>query len=236
MGATWCPLAGPCAAGATWHPLSPQVSAKALPQAKGKQFVSVTAKVAQVTLEKVLLVSPQSGHIFLQTDKPIYTPGTTGVFLGGCDPSVAPWGLGGTWGCWVPSAASWGAAVTSRCQGPAAIWGQLPGIFLGTQHPFLDVLVPPALTLSPVSPPSALPHLRRGPPHEAGAQDGGRGGQGGCQLGTWGCGDTATHATVPNHSLSLQTPDNVIIKQLPVSSPMKTGIMSFNHYLPEIVR
>lgn len=123
MGATWCPLAGPCGAGATWHPLSPQVSAKALPQAKGKQFVSVTAKVAQVTLEKVLLVSPQSGHIFLQTDKPIYTPGTTGVFLGGCDPSLAPWGLGGTLGCWVPSAASWRAAVTSRCQSPSSHLG-----------------------------------------------------------------------------------------------------------------
>uniref|UniRef100_A0A8C5J6C9 Complement C3 n=1 Tax=Junco hyemalis TaxID=40217 RepID=A0A8C5J6C9_JUNHY len=49
----------------------------ALPQAPGKQFVAVTAQVAAVTLEKVLLVSLQSGHIFVQTDKPIYTPGST---------------------------------------------------------------------------------------------------------------------------------------------------------------
>uniref|UniRef100_A0A8C3QE08 Uncharacterized protein n=1 Tax=Geospiza parvula TaxID=87175 RepID=A0A8C3QE08_GEOPR len=54
-----------------------KVPAKALPQAPGKQFVVVTARVAAVTLEKVLLVSLQSGHIFVQTDKPIYTPGST---------------------------------------------------------------------------------------------------------------------------------------------------------------
>lgn len=100
MGAIWCPLPRPCGAGATWCPLSPQVSAKALPQTVGKRFVSVTARVAQVTLEKVLLVSLQSGHIFVQTDKPIYTPGSTGVSLG-CWVSpwlvgelVAPWGVG----------------------------------------------------------------------------------------------------------------------------------------------
>uniref|UniRef100_A0A8C3PNK0 Complement C3 n=1 Tax=Calidris pygmaea TaxID=425635 RepID=A0A8C3PNK0_9CHAR len=82
-------------------PLTPAggmlVSAKVLPQATGKQFVSVTARVAQVTLEKVLLVSLQSGHIFVQTDKPIYTPGSTGVSLGWWHLGVlvAPWGLGG---------------------------------------------------------------------------------------------------------------------------------------------
>ncbi|KAK4805918.1 hypothetical protein QYF61_021482 [Mycteria americana] len=137
-----------------------KVSAKALPQAAGKQFVSVLARVDQVTLEKVLLVSLQSGHIFLQTDKPIYTPGSTGV---------------------------------------------------------------------------ALPPLWSEPPHGAAVQDSDRGDQGGCPLGTQGHGDTATHATVPNHSMSLQTPDNVIIKQVPVSSPKKTGIYSLNHNLPEVI-
>ncbi|XP_014749464.1 PREDICTED: complement C3, partial [Sturnus vulgaris] len=52
--------------------------AKLLPPAQGKQFVTVTARVAEVTLQKVLLVALQSGHIFVQTDKPIYTPGATG--------------------------------------------------------------------------------------------------------------------------------------------------------------
>uniref|UniRef100_A0A803VV77 Anaphylatoxin-like domain-containing protein n=1 Tax=Ficedula albicollis TaxID=59894 RepID=A0A803VV77_FICAL len=55
-----------------------KVPAKLLPAAQGKQFVTVTARVAGVTLEKVLLVSLQSGHVFVQTDKPIYTPGATG--------------------------------------------------------------------------------------------------------------------------------------------------------------
>ncbi|XP_074786135.1 complement C3 [Athene noctua] len=54
-----------------------KVSAKSLPQSTEKQFVSVSARVAHVSLEKVLLVSFQSGHIFVQTDKPIYTPGST---------------------------------------------------------------------------------------------------------------------------------------------------------------
>ncbi|RMB88202.1 hypothetical protein DUI87_35425 [Hirundo rustica rustica] len=55
-----------------------KVPAKSLPPAQGKPFVTVTARVgAVVTLEKVLLVSLQSGHIFVQTDKPIYTPGAT---------------------------------------------------------------------------------------------------------------------------------------------------------------
>uniref|UniRef100_A0A8B9CII6 Complement C3 n=1 Tax=Anser brachyrhynchus TaxID=132585 RepID=A0A8B9CII6_9AVES len=91
-----------------------QVLAKLLPSVVGKQYVTVTARVGQVTVEKVLLVSLQSGHIFLQTDKPIYTPGSTGPSRG--------------------------------------------------------------------------------------------------------------------------TPDNVIIKQVPVSSPMKNGIFSLNHNLPEVVR
>lgn len=137
MGAIWCLLAGPCAAGATRCPLSLQVSAKALPQAVGKQFVSVTARVAQVTLEKVLLVSLQSGHIFLQTDKPIYTPGSTGVSLG-C--WVSPWHvgvLGGTSGCCVPSMAPWGLGglfgVLDSFRSTLGCWGDL-GVLGSSTH------------------------------------------------------------------------------------------------------
>uniref|UniRef100_A0A8C3JZC4 Complement C3 n=1 Tax=Calidris pygmaea TaxID=425635 RepID=A0A8C3JZC4_9CHAR len=107
-----------------------KVSAKVLPQATGKQFVSVTARVAQVTLEKVLLVSLQSGHIFVQTDKPIYTPGST---------------------------------VLCR-------------LF-------------------------AVNHLMEPAPK----------------------------------TVIVETPDDVIIKQVPVTSPMRTGIFSINHNLPEVV-
>ncbi|KAM7079811.1 complement C3 [Ciconia maguari] len=109
-----------------------KVSAKALPQAAGKQFVSVSARVNEVSLEKVLLVSLQSGHIFLQTDKPIYTPGST---------------------------------VLCR-------------LF-------------------------ALSHLME-----------------------------PLFKTV---IVEIKTPDNVIIKQVPVSSPKKTGIYSLNHNLPEVI-
>ncbi|XP_010006476.1 PREDICTED: complement C3, partial [Chaetura pelagica] len=108
------------------------VTAKALPQPQGKQFVSVTAQVGQVTLEKVLLLSLQSGHIFVQTDKPIYTPSST---------------------------------VLCR--------------LFAVNH----LMEPAAKTVI----------------------------------------------------VEIKTPDNVIIKQVPVSSPMRTGIFSLNHNLPEVV-
>lgn len=173
MGAIWCPLPGPCGAGATRCPLSLQVSAKALPQRTGKQFVSVTAQVAKVTLEKVLLVSLQSGYIFLQTDKPIYTPGSIGVFLGcwvspwhvgvlvapwnaGCPPQ-APWDLGGILGCWVTSTAPWGAGVILGCWGLAPIRGHCSGISTGIQHPFWG---PAPISRCPCTIPAHLvPHV-----------------------------------------------------------------------------
>ncbi|KAL0149402.1 hypothetical protein M9458_055293, partial [Cirrhinus mrigala] len=39
-----------------------------------KQYVFLQAKFPTVTLEKVVMLSFQSGYIFVQTDKPIYTP------------------------------------------------------------------------------------------------------------------------------------------------------------------
>ncbi|XP_077326609.1 venom factor-like [Lithobates pipiens] len=41
-----------------------------------KQFVYVIVRSGPCNLEKVVLVSYQSGYIFVQTDKPIYTPGS----------------------------------------------------------------------------------------------------------------------------------------------------------------
>lgn len=43
------------------------------------QYVVVQAKFPQQTLEKVVLVHFHSGYIFIQTDKTIYTPGSTGT-------------------------------------------------------------------------------------------------------------------------------------------------------------
>ncbi|XP_063787115.1 complement C3-like [Pseudophryne corroboree] len=42
-----------------------------------KQFVYVTVTSRSCKLEKAILVSYRSGYIFIQTDKPIYTPGST---------------------------------------------------------------------------------------------------------------------------------------------------------------
>ncbi|KAM5171776.1 A.superbus venom factor 1-like [Mantella aurantiaca] len=47
---------------------------------KNKQFVCVTVNSDLCKLEKVVLVSYQSGYIFIQTDKPIYTPGSQVLF------------------------------------------------------------------------------------------------------------------------------------------------------------
>uniref|UniRef100_A0A8C0AV19 Complement C3 n=1 Tax=Buteo japonicus TaxID=224669 RepID=A0A8C0AV19_9AVES len=93
---------------------------------------SLPVTVATVTLEKVLLVSLQSGYIFLQTDKPIYTPSSI---------------------------------VLCRF--------------------------------------FALGHLMEPLPKTV--------------------------------IVEIKTPDGIIIKQVPVSSPMKTGIFSLNHNLPEVV-
>jgi len=44
-----------------------------------KQYVYLQAQFPSHILEKVVMVSFQSGYIFVQTDKPIYTPASTGT-------------------------------------------------------------------------------------------------------------------------------------------------------------
>ena len=45
-----------------------------------KQYISLQAYFPGRLLEQVVLVSFQSGYIFIQTDKTLYTPGSTGEF------------------------------------------------------------------------------------------------------------------------------------------------------------
>uniref|UniRef100_A0A8C0HFW7 Anaphylatoxin-like domain-containing protein n=1 Tax=Chelonoidis abingdonii TaxID=106734 RepID=A0A8C0HFW7_CHEAB len=57
---------------------------KLLPKdAQKKEYVYIEAKSSLFILEKVVLLSFHSGYIFIQTDKTIYTPGSTGQFLAG---------------------------------------------------------------------------------------------------------------------------------------------------------
>lgn len=53
-------------------------ASKELRSEKGHKFVTVQAAFGNTQVEKVVLVSLQSGYLFIQTDKTIYTPGSTG--------------------------------------------------------------------------------------------------------------------------------------------------------------
>lgn len=46
-------------------------------QTKGHKFVIVVATFGNVQMEKVVLISLQSGYLFIGLDKTIYTPGST---------------------------------------------------------------------------------------------------------------------------------------------------------------
>uniref|UniRef100_A0A5F8GJN5 Uncharacterized protein n=1 Tax=Monodelphis domestica TaxID=13616 RepID=A0A5F8GJN5_MONDO len=48
------------------------------PNSPLKQYVTIKVKSSQSEVEKVVLISHHTGYIFIQTDKPIYTPGSTG--------------------------------------------------------------------------------------------------------------------------------------------------------------
>uniref|UniRef100_G1Q493 Anaphylatoxin-like domain-containing protein n=2 Tax=Myotis lucifugus TaxID=59463 RepID=G1Q493_MYOLU len=54
-------------------------ASKELKSQKNK-FVTVQAVFGKVSVEKVVLVSLQSGYLFIQTDKTIYTPGSTVLY------------------------------------------------------------------------------------------------------------------------------------------------------------
>lgn len=49
-----------------------------------KQFVFLQARFPDVELEKAALVSFQSGYIYIQTDKTLYTPNSKGQILQSC--------------------------------------------------------------------------------------------------------------------------------------------------------
>ncbi|KAM9312068.1 complement C3 [Gastrophryne carolinensis] len=55
----------------------PIPSAQLEKKSNTKQFVSVNVKFSSCKLEKIVMISFQSGYIFIQTDKPIYTPLST---------------------------------------------------------------------------------------------------------------------------------------------------------------
>ncbi|XP_001378723.4 A.superbus venom factor 1-like [Monodelphis domestica] len=50
------------------------------PNSPLKQYVTIKVKSSQSEVEKVVLISHHTGYIFIQTDKPIYTPGSTVLF------------------------------------------------------------------------------------------------------------------------------------------------------------
>ncbi|XP_045445124.1 complement C3 isoform X2 [Pipistrellus kuhlii] len=57
------------------------LASKELKSQKGKKFVTVQAAFGNAPpVEKVVLVSFQSGYLFIQTDKTIYTPGSTVLY------------------------------------------------------------------------------------------------------------------------------------------------------------
>lgn len=61
-------------------PFSLQIPANEMKKdAKHNQYVVVQATCDQFMLQKVVLTSFHSGYIFIQTDKPIYTPGSQGI-------------------------------------------------------------------------------------------------------------------------------------------------------------
>uniref|UniRef100_A0A3Q1MHV6 Complement C3 n=1 Tax=Bos taurus TaxID=9913 RepID=A0A3Q1MHV6_BOVIN len=55
-------------------------ASKELKSDKGHKFVTVVATFGNVQVEKVVLISLQSGYLFIQTDKTIYTPGSTVLY------------------------------------------------------------------------------------------------------------------------------------------------------------
>ncbi|KAL1782782.1 complement C3 [Sigmodon hispidus] len=69
--------------GATGHLSSITIkipASKEFQSNKGHKFVTVAASFGETVVEKVVLVSFQSGYLFIQTDKTIYTPGSTVLY------------------------------------------------------------------------------------------------------------------------------------------------------------
>lgn len=50
------------------------------PDPNTKQYVYIKARFPDIELEKLVLLSFQSGYIYIQTDKTLYTPNSKGEF------------------------------------------------------------------------------------------------------------------------------------------------------------
>ncbi|XP_059813779.1 complement C3-like [Hypanus sabinus] len=58
-----------------------KIPAEKLPkESRGNQYVSLEATSNRFRLQRVILMTRQTGHIFIQTDKPIYTPSQTVLY------------------------------------------------------------------------------------------------------------------------------------------------------------
>uniref|UniRef100_A0A8C4YUJ0 Complement C3 n=1 Tax=Gopherus evgoodei TaxID=1825980 RepID=A0A8C4YUJ0_9SAUR len=105
---------------------------------KQNQYVVVKATFPQQTLEKVVLVHFHSGYIFIQTDKTIYTPGSTGTCIQ-CS-FLFPSSSLGTWKITAKYEDS--PHQTFSAQFDVKEYGKNPTIIFSNRFPYLSYFLP----------------------------------------------------------------------------------------------